>query len=134
MILIVIAIVMVISLGLVILFGFVLNEAAKEVVRQVGAAEAADYTVLLDRCEASSLGDARATGTLVNDSTKRQGFSVTVRFTTSDNTLISEDTTHIDTLDVGQKGTWTVSSFRDAPDGLQCEIGSVNYTIFDRED
>jgi hypothetical protein len=126
-------VVSVLGFGLFLLFAFALNEAAENLSDSVGIAAESDYSVALTSCTTSALSGAKATGTIENRSTKRQGFAVTVRFTTPDNTLISEDSTHIDTLDVGQVGNWTIVSFAKANRDLQCAIVAVNYTVFDNE-
>lgn len=124
----------VLGIGLFLLFAFALNEAAEKVEDSVGIAAVSDYEIALTSCAPDAVLHARASGTIENLSDKRQGFRITVRFTTPDNTLIAEESAHVDALEIGQTGTWTVVSFAKATADVACEIDRVNYTIFDNED
>lgn len=122
------------AIGLFLLFAVALDKAAEKVEDSVGIAAIGDYDIALTSCAPDAVSHARASGTIENLSDKRQGFRITVRFTTPDNTLIAEESAHVDALEVGQTGTWTVVSFAKATADVACTIDRVNYTIFDNEE
>jgi len=121
-----------------------LNRTASSIQAQVddfaeetGKADDGDYELADEVCAVEEIGGVQARGTFTNTSKEKQGFGVTVRFTTPDGDLISEDTGYVDALDPGQSTEYTVYAISGSTDGItavECEITSVNYSFFDGQD
>ena len=110
------------------------NEVAKEIGKSMGEAAEEDYDLTGPECSVDDMLGAQATGRITNTSSEAQGFQIEVRFLAEDGSLISEDSTFTDTLDVGQATDWTISSLDDATGPVSCELKEVSYTIFDDQE
>lgn len=131
---IVLAVLAVLGIGAVVLVALVANEAVKELEEATGEADPGDYTLSLDVCANDNVLGPQASGLLTNTSDEKQGFRIEVRFTDQAGVLISEDSTFMDALEIGQAGTWEVTSLDNAVGEVNCEVSSVDYHIFDSQD
>ncbi len=109
------------------------NRLADEIDDRTGTADAGDYDITVDSCQATETGSLTATGTLTNTSDKAQGFEVEIRFSDAEGTLLDASSTFVDRLDKGQRGNWTTTSFSATASStdIECEIDSVSYSLID---
>jgi hypothetical protein len=110
------------------------NEVAKEIDRSLGTASEDDYDLSGPECSVDEFLGAQAKGRITNTSGEAQGFQIEVRFLAEDGSLVSEDSTFTDTLDVGQAMDWQVTSLSDATGPITCELSEVSYSIFDDQE
>jgi hypothetical protein len=110
------------------------NEVAKEIDRSMGTASEDDYDLSGPECSVDEVLGPQAKGRITNTSNEAQGFQIEVRFLAEDGSLVSEDSTFTDTLDVGQATDWTVSTLADATGPVTCELSEVSYSIFDDQE
>lgn len=131
--LIVLAVLVVLGIGFVACAGLVLEEAGREMERQMGEADDGDYDLELTSCGVDELaGWPEAGGRIVNTSDEDQGFEIRVRFTAPDGDLIGESSTFTDRIEVGQATMWSTAGIEHQVDGeVQCTVRRVNYHIFD---
>lgn len=110
------------------------NEVAKEINKSMGTAAEDDYELTGPECSVDDFLGPQATGRITNTSSEAQGFQIEVRFLAADGSLVSEDSTFTDTLDVGQATDWTVTSLDETTGPVTCELKEVSYTIFDDQE
>ena len=110
------------------------NEVVKEINSSMGEASTDDYDLTGPECSVDEILGAQATGRITNTSNEAQGFQIEVRFIAEDGSLVSEDSTFTDTLDVGQVTDWTVTSLDETTGPVTCELREISYTIFDDQE
>ena len=110
---------------------FGVNQAVDEIETQTGKADSSDYELTGPECTVDEFSGPTATGTIKNTSGEDQGFEVSVRFTDADGNLISEDSTFTDSIDADQTANWEVSAFETVEGDIDCEVATVNYSLFD---
>lgn len=92
-----------------------------------GVADQSDYNVEISECGVDSFDDVRAAGTITNTSDQRRSFTVGVRFTGADGSLLTVDNGYVEVLDPGQSTDWVVVTFTEAEGRPDCEIDEVRY-------
>ncbi len=109
---------------------FIANRVVDEIETSFGVADASDYDIELTECGVDSVDDAQAEGRITNTSADRRAFTIRVRFTDADGSLLTVDEAYTAALDPGQSTDWVVITFSE-PRGLpDCEIDEVRYNSF----
>jgi hypothetical protein len=109
---------------------FLANRVVDEIETSFGVAETSDYDIALTECGVDSFGDVQAEGRITNTSSDRTAFTIRIRFTDADGSLLTVDSGFTDALDPGQSTDWQVITFTE-PRGLpDCEIDEVRYNSF----
>jgi hypothetical protein len=117
------------TIGVVVLVG----KSVDTISKTFGTADVGDYDVSVDKCDIDgTTGIMTASGTFTNKADRTQAYSITVTFSTADNTKLGEEG-FIDTgsLTQGQKyqfnATNTSTIGGNAPNVIKCQVTSVNY-------
>jgi hypothetical protein len=111
---------------------FVVGSAVNEVANSYGVANAADYEIKIDTCTVSEFGLVEATGTITNNKSERQAYSIDVDFFDPDtsNLKLGGSTDITSSINQGQSEAWSITSSSgagDPPASVDCQVSEVSY-------
>jgi hypothetical protein len=106
------------------------NRVVDEFETSFGVANSADYDIADVECGVDSLGDVQAEGRITNTSAERRAFTIRVRFTDADGSLLTVDEGYTAALDPGQSTDWVVITFTEPTGRPSCEVDEVRYNSF----
>jgi hypothetical protein len=73
-------------------------------------------------------GEPRASGEIVNHSSKTSNYAITIEFNDPQGNQVSEGATAVNDVEAGERATWELTGVRDAKGPVVCEVGSVTRT------
>lgn len=115
----------------------VADETVKQIEKETGPANAADFDIAVAECEIDVLDLPQAGGTITNKSDVAQGFKIEVTYTDDDGARIGDPGLEfVDTLAPGKSARWSTGSFTTV-EGDIGELGcepAVSYSILDDEE
>jgi hypothetical protein len=104
------------------------NRAVDEIESSFGVADPADYDVEVSECGVDSFGDVRAAGRITNTSGRDRSFTVRIRFTDADGSLLLGDNGYVETLEPGQSTDWAIVTFTEPRGRPSCGVDEVRYS------
>jgi hypothetical protein len=95
----------------------------------------AEDDVAVATCEADSGGgDPRASGQIVNDSSKTSNYVIRLRFNDAQGNGVSEGGVAVDDVEAGATARWELTGTRSAQGPLTCEVTDVSRTHLPGQD
>jgi hypothetical protein len=103
----------------------VINSTSHKLNEIAGGANPSQYQVTVTRCSLdTTLNFPTASGTLVNTSSSRKSFTVSIRFLNAAGTQISDGTDFINDVAPGLKANWTATGTSGGRPA-KCEVSSL---------
>jgi hypothetical protein len=87
--------------------------------------ESAIGDVTVQRCAAEG-DEPKATGQIVNRSSKTSNYVIRLEFKDPQGNQVSEGATAVKDVEAGETANWTMTGARDARGPLSCEVASVD--------
>jgi hypothetical protein len=98
------------------------------VVVKATSSDSAKNDVSIRSCAATSGSQPKASGEILNHSSKTSNYVIRLKFTDTQGNTVSEGIAPIQSVDAHQTATWQITGDRDAKGSVRCELTGVSRT------
>ena len=95
---------------------------------RVTLSSSAKHDVTITACRGAANGKRKASGRILNHSSKTSNYVIRLRFTDADGNTLSEGVAPVANVASGETAKWNVTGTRDANGPVRCDITGVSRT------